>query len=61
MGSNNIIYWLGRYSFLLGFIMSKTQKVCDLKIDKKGQLWAFKVPAIGTFKIIWGVLGEKEF
>ena len=29
-GSDMIIYWLGRYSFLLGFIMSKNMIGCVL-------------------------------
>ena len=29
-GSDKITYWLGRYSFLLGFIMSKNMRGCVL-------------------------------
>ena len=35
--SDKKIYWLSYYSFLLGFIMSKNQKICDSIVWSKVQ------------------------
>ena len=59
MGSDKMIYWLGRFSFLLGFIMSKKRERLHPELlleDKITNLFHIiketKIARIGMFRLI---------